>query len=88
MRSSSTRPLSTEGPGPASEAPYVPEVLMEASRPTRRQLLHRGVGAGLAAAAAGVLADAPTAGATQPVKSPRLRDGLANPTGIHPAGTS
>ena len=84
MRSSSTRPLSTEGPGPTSEAPHVPEVLIEASRPTRRRLLHGGLAAGLAVAATGVLADAPAAGATQPTKAPRLRDGLANPTGIHP----
>ena len=74
MRSSSTRSSSTEGSGPASEALQVPE----ASGLTRRQLLRRGVAAGLAVGAAGVVADAP-AGAT-----PRLRDGLANPTGIHP----
>ena len=81
MRSSSNRPPGTEA---ASEAPHVPEVLIEASGPTRRQLLHRGVAAGLAVGAAGVLADSPTAGATQPTKAPRLRDGLADPTGIHP----
>jgi len=74
MRSSSTRSSSTEGSGPASEALQVPE----ASGLTRRQLLRHGVAAGLAVGAAGVVADAP-AGAT-----PRLRDGLANPTGIHP----
>jgi pimeloyl-ACP methyl ester carboxylesterase len=78
MRSSSTRPPSTEGPGPASEAPQVPEVGIEASGLTRRQLLRRGVAAGLAVGAVGVLADAPAGAA------PRLRDGLANPTGIHP----
>jgi Epoxide hydrolase N terminus len=83
MRSSSTRPSHTEGSGPASEAPQVPEVLVEASGLTRRQLLRRGVAAGLAVGAAGVL-DAPAAGAAQPTKSLRLRDGLANPTGIHP----
>ena len=33
--------------------------------------------------AVGVLADAP-AGAAQPTKAPRLGDGLADPTGIHP----
>jgi hypothetical protein len=59
-------------------------VLIEASRPTRRRLLHGGLAAGLAVAATGVLADAPAAGATQPAKARRLRDGLANPTGIHP----
>jgi hypothetical protein len=45
---------------------------------TRRQLLRGGVAAGLAVGAVGVLADAPAGAA------PRLRDGLANPTGIHP----
>jgi hypothetical protein len=84
MRSSSTRPPSTEGSGPASEVPQVPEVLIEASGLTRRQLLGGGVAAGLAVGAAGVLADAPAAGAAQPTRAPRLRDGLANPTGIHP----
>jgi hypothetical protein len=39
MRSSSTRSSSTEGSGPASEAPQVPVVLVEASGLTRRQLL-------------------------------------------------
>ena len=78
MRSSSTRSSSTEGSGPASEVPQVPEVLIEASGLTRRQLLRRGVAAGLAVGAAGVVADAPAGAA------PRLRDGLANPTGIHP----
>jgi pimeloyl-ACP methyl ester carboxylesterase len=78
MRSSSTRPPSTEGSGPASEAPQVPEVGIEASGLTRRQLLRRGVAAGLAVGAVGGLADAPAGAA------PRLRDGLANPTGIHP----
>jgi pimeloyl-ACP methyl ester carboxylesterase len=73
MRSSSTRPLSPEGSEPASEA----------SRPTRRQLLHRGLAAGFAVAATGVLVDAP-ASAAPPTKSPRLRDSLADPTGIHP----
>jgi pimeloyl-ACP methyl ester carboxylesterase len=58
-------------------------VFIGASRPTRRQLLHGGLAAGLAAGAAGVLADAP-ARAAQPTKSPRLRDGVADPTGIHP----
>ena len=42
-----------------------------------------GVAAGLAVGAVGVLADAP-AGAAQPTKAPRLGDGLADPTGIHP----
>jgi hypothetical protein len=84
MRSSSTRPSSTEGSGPASEAPQVPEVGIEASGLTRRQLLRRGVAAGLAVGAAGVVADAPAAGAAQPTTAPRLRDGLADPTGIHP----
>jgi hypothetical protein len=78
MRSSSTRPPSTEGSGPASEAPQVPEVLVEASGLTRRQLLGGGVAAGLAVGAVGVL-DAPAAGAAPP-----LRDGVADPTGIHP----
>jgi hypothetical protein len=81
MGSSSTRSSSTEGSGPASEAPHVPEVLIEASGLTRRQLLRRGAAAGLAVGAAGVLA-AP-AGAAQPTTAPRLRD-VADPTGIHP----
>ena len=83
MRSSSTRSSSTEGSGPASEAPQVPEVLVEASGLTRRQLLGRGVAAGLAVGAVGVL-DAPAVGAAQPTRALRLRDGLADPTGIHP----
>jgi Epoxide hydrolase N terminus len=57
-------------------------VLVEASGLTRRQLLRGGVAAGLAVGAVGVLA-AP-AGAAQPTRSPRLREGLADPTGIHP----
>jgi Epoxide hydrolase N terminus len=60
------------------------EVGIEASGLTRRQLLRRGVAAGLAVGAAGVVADAPAAGAAQPTTAPRLRDGLADPTGIHP----
>src|SRR5215470_14782254 len=83
MRSSSTRPPSTDGSGPASEAPHVPEVVIEASGLTRGQLLHRGLAVGLAVGAAGVLTDAP-AGATQPAQAPRLRTGSADPTGIHP----
>jgi hypothetical protein len=71
MRSSSTRSSSTEGSGPASEAPQIPEVLSEASGLTRRWLLRRGVAALLTVGAAGVVADAPAAGA-----APRLR-GLA-----------
>ena len=82
MGSSSTRSSSTEGSGPASEAPQVPEVGIEASGLTRRQLLRGGVAAGLAMGAVGVLAE--PAGATQPTTAPRLRDGLADPTGIHP----
>jgi pimeloyl-ACP methyl ester carboxylesterase len=53
-------------------------VLIEASGFTRRQLLRGGLAAGLAVGAVGVLADAPAGAA------PRLRDGLADPTGIHP----
>jgi pimeloyl-ACP methyl ester carboxylesterase len=83
MRSSSTPSSSTEGSGPASEAPRVPEVSIEASGLTRRQLLHGGLAAGLAVGAVGVLADAP-AGAAQPTTAPRLRAGSADPTGIHP----
>jgi pimeloyl-ACP methyl ester carboxylesterase len=82
MGLSSTRSSSTEGSGPASEAPGLPEVVIEASRLTRRQLLRGGVAAGLAVGAVGVLAE--PAGATQPTTAPRLRDGVANPTGIHP----
>jgi hypothetical protein len=83
MRSAWTRSSGTEGSGPASEAPQVPEVSIEASgltrrQLTRRQLLHRGVAASLAVGAVGVVADAPAGAA------PRLRDGLADPTGIHP----
>jgi hypothetical protein len=72
-----------EGSGPALEAPHHPEVSTAASGPTRRQLLHGGLAAGLAVGAAGVLGDAPAA-AAQPSMSPRLRDGSADPTGIHP----
>jgi pimeloyl-ACP methyl ester carboxylesterase len=82
MGLSSTRSSSTEGSGPASEAPGLPEVVIEASGLTRRQLLRGGVAAGLAVGAVGVLAE--PAGATQPTTAPRLRDGVANPTGIHP----
>jgi Epoxide hydrolase N terminus len=57
-------------------------VSTEAAGLTRRQLLHGGLAAGLAVGAVGVLAE--PAGATQPTTAPRLRDGLANPTGIHP----
>jgi hypothetical protein len=53
-------------------------VSIEASGLTRRQLLGRGVAAGLAVGAASMVADAPAGAA------PRLRDGSANPTGIHP----
>jgi pimeloyl-ACP methyl ester carboxylesterase len=49
---------------------------------TRGQLLHRGLAAGLAVGATGVLAD-PAAGATQPAELPRLREGLSDPTGVH-----
>jgi pimeloyl-ACP methyl ester carboxylesterase len=84
MRSSSTRPDSTEGSGAASELePHVPEVLIEAGGLTRRRVLHGGLAAGIAVGAASVFADAP-AGATQPTTAPRLRDGVANPAGIHP----
>jgi hypothetical protein len=38
MRPSSTRPPHTEGSGPTSQAPQLPEVLVEASGLTRRQL--------------------------------------------------
>jgi len=73
MSSSSTRPPRTDGSGPACEAGGL----------TRRRLLHGGVAAGLAAGAVGVLADAP-AGAAQPAQAPGLRDGPADPAGIHP----
>jgi hypothetical protein len=77
MRSSSARPLATQGSGPASKATHVPE------GPTRRQLLNGGIAAGVGVAAAGVFAGSP-ASAAQPVKSPRLRDASADPTGINP----
>jgi pimeloyl-ACP methyl ester carboxylesterase len=47
--------------------------------PTRRKLLHGGLTAGLAVAAAGALGDAPASAAT---RSPRLEGGPADPTGI------
>ena len=83
MSSSSTRPSSPEPHGPVSEAPPVPEGFTDTSGLTRGQLLHRGLAAGLAVGATGVLPDA-ALGATQPTKAPRLRDALANPTAIHP----
>jgi len=82
MSSSSIRPLSPEASGPVYEAPRVPEVPAHVSGLTRGQLLHRGLAAGLAVGATGVLAD-PAVGAAQPAELPRLRDGLAEPTGIH-----
>ena len=83
MRSSSTRPQSTEGSGSAVDAHNVPEVLIGASKPTRRQVLHGGIAAGLAVAATGALGDTP-ASAAPSTMSPRLRDGSTDPTGIHP----
>ena len=83
MSSSSTRPPSPEVSGPVFEVPHVPEVFADTSGLTRGQLLHRGLAAGLAVGATGVLPDA-ALGATQPTKAPRLRDALANPTAIHP----
>src|SRR5262249_9852650 len=50
---------------------------------TRGQLLHRGLAAGVAAGAAGVLGDTAQA-ATQPTNPRRLRDTFADPTAIHP----
>jgi hypothetical protein len=49
---------------------------------TRGQLLQRGLAAGVAVGATGVLADAAPAVA-QPTKLQRLRDALGDPTGIH-----
>ena len=83
MSSSSTRPANPEASAPVSEAPHLPEVFPDTSGLTRGQLLHRGLAAGLAVGATGVLAD-PAVGATQPSKLSRLRHGLADPTGIHP----
>ena len=83
MRSLPTRQPSTQGCGPAAETAPGPEVLTEAAGLTRQRLLHGGLAAGLAAGAAGVLADAPAA-AAQPADAPRLRDGSTSPTGIHP----
>jgi pimeloyl-ACP methyl ester carboxylesterase len=57
--------------------------LTEAAGLTRRQLLYGGLAAGVAVSAAGMLADAP-ASATPAATPARLRDGLADPTGIHP----
>jgi Epoxide hydrolase N terminus len=86
MRSSSTRPPHTDGPGHASQARPVPEALTEVSGLTRRQLLYSGLAAGIAVGAAGVFADAP-AGATPPSTAPStkaLRAISADPTGMNP----
>jgi pimeloyl-ACP methyl ester carboxylesterase len=83
MRSSLTRPQSTEGSGSTVDTQHVPELLNEASKPTRRQLLHGGLAAGIAVAATGALGDT-AASATPSTMSPRLRDGSTDPTGIHP----
>ena len=62
---------------------------MKSTRPrtapgiTRGQLLRRGLAAGIAIGAAGVLATAVPA-AAQPTDTPRLRDGVGNPTSIRP----
>ena len=56
------------------------EGLAEASGLTRAELLQRGLAAGLAVGAAGVLADG-ASGATP--KAPHAADGLAKATGIH-----
>jgi pimeloyl-ACP methyl ester carboxylesterase len=50
---------------------------------TRGELLHRGLAAGLAVGAGGVLADR-ALGATPPIQARRLRSSSADPAAIHP----
>ena len=60
---------------------HIPEGFTAASGVTRGELLHRGLAAGLAVGAVGVLSD--EARATQVPEAWQAPDGLANGTGIH-----
>jgi pimeloyl-ACP methyl ester carboxylesterase len=78
----------TEGHGTSRDASVAkvdtpPEVFTETSGFTRGQLVRRGLAASLAVGATSLLPEV-ALGATRARKPPRLRDTVANPTGINP----